>query len=151
MLISSSGGEISIVDGDNSVFLTLDSSVIDRLCTLSGLKAKDVVADLIGSETVIFEVAPQRFESRMNYVSLLMSQGGENRVSVLTANNKVLEDSTLIADMDNLSGGFDSALLEQVKGVEKTYQYELSSILYGANSWEDAKSFFSEWIKVIIR
>ena len=149
-LVSNDEAEISIVSGDLSIYLILDHKISARLCAISGLSTSDMVKELV-PDAVVFSISSEEYRNRDEFVSLLMSQGDRNRVDVLVENEKALQKSKLLSSMDEYSKGYDSALLEQVSDVEKTYQYELSSILYNADDWEEAKNFFIEWKRSIIR
>ncbi len=149
-LVAPNGGEISIVKGEESLFLTLDSVAIERVEELSGEDVSDALKDLVPDMT-IYKSSYEQYSGREELVTLLMSQSDKDRIDVISNNKKVLEKSELLSKMDSFSSGYDSAILKQVCNVDNTYQYELSSILIDAKKWEDAVAFFSEWKKAILR
>ena len=150
-LISTSGGEISIVEEKASILLKLDSNIIDHLCNLSELPVADMVKSLV-PDTSVYIVPPRVFERRESYIGLLESQNDScNRVEILRDNYNVLKDSALMDKLDLYSASFDSTMLSQVKDADISYEYDLSSILMEADTWDEAYSFFQDWKAMIVR
>lgn len=150
-LVSSAGGEISIVDGDSSLLFLLDGDTMKRLCDLSGLSPIEMISDLEDGVEVFF-VPPEVFRKREKLIDLICSQNRDkNRVELLVDNYNIIENSDLLRKLDTYSASFDSAMFATIKGVEQIYQFDISSVLYGADQWEIVKEFYSEWKKAIIR
>lgn len=150
-LVSSNGGEVSIVEKNASILLKLDKDIIDHLCKLSDLPVADMVESLVPGTTMY--IVPSRvFEHRSRYIGLLESQNdSDNRVEILRENYNVLKDSALMDKLDLYSASFDSAMLAQIKDVDASYEYDLSTILMEADSWDEAYSFFQDWKTMIVR
>lgn len=150
-LVSGEGGELSIVEGETSILIKMDKDIVNHLCTLSSLPVADMVKGLM-PDTKVYVVPQRVFERRERYIGLLMSQNDdENRVDVMRENYNILKDSALMDKLDLYSASFDGEMFAQIKGVDKTYEYDLSTVLMDADSWEEACSFFNDWKDMIVR
>lgn len=149
-LISNSGGEISFVDGKTSVLLTLDSDMVSNLISLSGLGKVDIIHAL-APDAEVYSIPPYMYQKRLGYLDLLMYEFTDtNRVDVIKANSKLLLNSKLLKEMDLNSSNYDSAMVKQTKNVDNTLEFELSSIIEGADNWEQIVEFFSDWRDIIL-
>ncbi|MBQ2259636.1 MAG: hypothetical protein II339_05165 [Spirochaetales bacterium] len=153
VLSSDVGSEIYLIEKDAGIVLSFNEGFQTKLSSISGLDREKLLMDLFPEAAVFKTVENENYKKRQELLYLLNdATEADNSLESFTENRKVLKDSKLIAELDAMTDGFDSALLDATeKACGKYRVYNVDRIFHGEYDYEGAKSFLNDWIDSIKR
>lgn len=153
VLSSDIGTEVYLVQKEAGLVLSFSEDFQEKLSELSGFEREELFEDLFGDSAVYKTAKSEDYRKRQELLYLLNDAAeAANSLESFSENRKVLKDSKLIEELDLMTDGFDSALLEVAdKDMDSYRVYSVDRIFHGEYDYEEAKSFLYDWIDSIKR
>lgn len=153
VLSSNTGSEIYFIEKSSAVVVSFSGEFQEKLASLESLSISDMLKDFFPDATLFSVIEDEEYSERLEIISLLSDiSGSANSLESFYENRKVLKDSKMLSTLDELSGGFDSALLESMEKKAERYKlYYADRVLHGEYDYEGAKKFLLDWIDSIKR
>ena len=162
LLSSCTKSDISAIASDDKAEILISSHGSLALITATGedISCLEKISGMDGLSTLedIFSVGVVKIEeddamTRDALKALLLKQSGEESIIIALAKyGKDLRKTLFINTMNELSAGFDGALLDGVLSSDELHEYSLGPLMPKKNaSYEELKAFIRLWTEEIMR
>ena len=153
ILSSEAGSEVFLIGKEKGVSLSFSEEFQNHLALLGNMSVSDMLKDLFPESMHHADIDGSDYLERARIIYLLNeATDAENTLESVSENRKVLKDSKMLKELDRLSDGFDSVLVECMEKKSDRYmRYYVSKVLRGEYDYKEAKSFLLDWIDSIKR
>lgn len=153
VLSSDAGSEVYFIEKNSAVVISFSGEFQEKLASLGGIGTEEVLKDLFPDAGLFSVIESEKYNERLELISLLCDiSDAKNSLESFYENRKVLKDSKMLSTLDELSLGFDSALVESMDKKAVNYKlYYADRVLHGEYDYEGAKKFLLDWIDSIKR